>query len=105
MARIAGIDIPPQKRVVISLTYITGIGDTTAQKLVKTAGINPATRVKDLSDFLVTEVLDPCRGVDARGLDQLLGGCVPDAGDVGEGDDHALLRRYVDAGDSRHLPS
>src|SRR2546423_1517858 len=56
MARIAGIDIPPQKRVVISLTYITGIGDTTAQKLVKTAGINPATRVKDLSDEEVTRL-------------------------------------------------
>jgi len=41
MARIAGVDIPPQKRVVISLTYITGIGNTTAQKLVKTAGVNP----------------------------------------------------------------
>src|SRR6266513_6072854 len=56
MARIAGIDIPPQKRVVISLTYITGIGDTTAQKLVKTAGVNPATRVKDLSDEEVTRL-------------------------------------------------
>ncbi len=49
MARIAGVDIPPQKRVVIALTYIHGIGDTTAQKIVKTAGISPDTRVKDLS--------------------------------------------------------
>ena len=39
MARIAGVDIPPQKRVVISLTYIHGIGNTTAAKLVKTAGV------------------------------------------------------------------
>ena len=50
MARIAGVDIPPQKRSVIALTYITGIGDTTAQKIVKAAGINPDTRTKDLSE-------------------------------------------------------
>src|ERR1700680_3272296 len=50
MARIAGVDIPPQKRAVISLTYIMGIGNTTAKKLVKTAGINPDTRVKDLTE-------------------------------------------------------
>jgi len=50
MARIAGVDIPPQKRAVISLTYIHGIGNTTARKLIKTAGINPDTRVKDLSE-------------------------------------------------------
>ena|SRR6266571_3096466 len=56
MARIAGVDIPPQKRTVISLTYIHGIGNTTAQKLVKTAGINLETRVKDLSDEEVTRL-------------------------------------------------
>src|ERR1700719_2500244 len=50
MARIAGVDIPPQKRVVISLIYIHGIGRTTAEKLVKMANINPDTRVKDLSE-------------------------------------------------------
>jgi small subunit ribosomal protein S13 len=50
MARIAGVDIPPQKRAVIALTYIHGIGNTSARKLVKTAGINPDTRVKDLSE-------------------------------------------------------
>src|ERR1700687_6460004 len=50
MARIAGVDIPPQKRAVIALTYIMGIGNTTAKKLVKTAGINPDTRVKDLTE-------------------------------------------------------
>ncbi len=55
-ARIAGIDLPPQKRVVISLTYITGIGNTTAAKLVKTAGINPDVRVKDLADEEVTRL-------------------------------------------------
>jgi small subunit ribosomal protein S13 len=50
MARIAGVDIPPQKRSVISLTYITGIGPSTAQKLVKMANINPDARVKDLTE-------------------------------------------------------
>ena len=50
MARIAGVDIPPQKRSVIALTYITGIGNTTAQKIIKSAGINPDTRTKDLSE-------------------------------------------------------
>jgi small subunit ribosomal protein S13 len=56
MARIAGVDIPPQKRAVISLTYIMGIGDTTARKIIKTAGINPDTRVKDLSEEEVTRL-------------------------------------------------
>ena len=56
MARIAGVDIPPSKRAVISLTYIHGIGNTTAQKLIKTAGINPDTRVKDLTDDEVTRL-------------------------------------------------
>jgi small subunit ribosomal protein S13 len=50
MARIAGVDIPPQKRSVISLTYIHGIGPTTAQKLVKMANINPDARTRDLTE-------------------------------------------------------
>ena len=50
MARIAGIDIPPQKHVVISLMYIHGIGRTTAEKIVKAANLNPDVRVRDLSE-------------------------------------------------------
>ena len=50
MARIAGVDIPPQKRVVISLVYIHGVGRATATKIVKMANLNPDTRVKDLSE-------------------------------------------------------
>jgi len=50
MARIAGVDIPPQKRSVISLTYIHGIGNTTADKIVKAANIDPNKRTKDLSE-------------------------------------------------------
>ena len=50
MARIAGIDIPRDKRVVISLTYIHGIGRTTSEKILKMANVEPGTRVRDLSD-------------------------------------------------------
>src|SRR5260370_25430603 len=50
MARLAGVDIPPQKRVVISLMYIHGIGRTTAEKIVKAANISGETRTKDLSE-------------------------------------------------------
>ena len=50
MARIAGVDIPRDKRVVISLTYIYGIGKTTSQKVLAAAGINEETRVRDLTE-------------------------------------------------------
>lgn len=50
MARIAGVDIPRDKRVEVGLTYIYGIGQSTSQELLGEAGINPDTRVKDLSE-------------------------------------------------------
>ena len=50
MARIAGVDIPRDKRVVISLTYIYGIGNTTAQKVLKDADVSENTRVRDLTE-------------------------------------------------------
>ncbi len=50
MARIAGVDIPREKRVVISLTYIFGIGNTTAKKVLADAEISEDTRVRDLTD-------------------------------------------------------
>ena len=50
MARIAGIDLPKDKRVEIGLTYIFGIGRTSANKILKEAGITPDTRVKDLTE-------------------------------------------------------
>lgn len=50
MARIAGVDIPRDKRVEISLTYIFGIGLTTSKKVLAATGVNPDTRVKDLSE-------------------------------------------------------
>ncbi|HML36975.1 MAG TPA: 30S ribosomal protein S13 [Bacillota bacterium] len=50
MARIAGVDLPRDKRVEIGLTYIYGIGRPTALKILEKAGVNPDTRVKDLSE-------------------------------------------------------
>ncbi len=50
MARLAGVDIPSEKRVVISLTYIYGIGDTTAKKICAAAGVSEDIRVKNLTD-------------------------------------------------------
>ena len=50
MARIAGVDIPNEKRVEIGLTYIFGIGRTASNKILEATGINPDTRVKDLTD-------------------------------------------------------
>tara|TARA_Y100001970_G_C13691030_1_gene582400 strand:+ start:195 stop:560 length:366 start_codon:yes stop_codon:yes gene_type:complete len=50
VARIAGIDIPREKRVEISLTYIYGIGLTRSKQILENTGVNPDTRVKDLSD-------------------------------------------------------
>jgi small subunit ribosomal protein S13 len=50
MARIAGVDLPREKRVEIALTYIYGIGNTTAKRVVEKAGVNPVTRTKDLTD-------------------------------------------------------
>ncbi|QXE01879.1 30S ribosomal protein S13 [Terribacillus sp. DMT04] len=50
MARIAGIDIPRDKRVVISLTYVYGIGKNTSQQVLKEAGVSEDTRVRDLTE-------------------------------------------------------
>ena len=56
MARIAGVDIPRNKRVVISLTYIYGIGKTTAKKILEATGISEDVRVKDLTEDEVTKI-------------------------------------------------
>ena len=50
MARIAGVDLPAEKRIEIALTYIFGIGRTTAQKILSQAGVSPDIRVKNMSD-------------------------------------------------------
>jgi small subunit ribosomal protein S13 len=56
MARIAGVDIPRNKRVEISLTYIYGIGNTASQAILEKAGVDPNTRVQDLSESEVTQL-------------------------------------------------
>ena len=50
MARIAGVDLPREKRIEIGLTYIYGIGRSSADKILQATGVNPDTRVKDLTD-------------------------------------------------------
>ena len=58
MARIAGVDLPRDKRVEIGLTYIYGIGRTTASKILAETGINPDTRVRDLEESDVNKIRD-----------------------------------------------
>ncbi len=68
MARIAGIDIPREKRVEIALTYIYGVGLPTSQKILKQTSVNPDTRVRDLTEEQVNrlrEVID--RGIKVEG--------------------------------------
>lgn len=58
MARLAGVDIPREKRVVIALTYIYGVGRTRAEQTVAETGISSETRVKDLSDDQLLQLRD-----------------------------------------------
>ena len=62
MARIAGIDLPRDKRVVIALTYIYGIGHSTAKKIIEETGINPDTRVRDLTEDEASKIRDAIDG-------------------------------------------
>jgi small subunit ribosomal protein S13 len=56
MARIAGVDIPREKRLVISLTYVFGVGATTATQVCEATGVDPNTRVRDLTDTEVNKI-------------------------------------------------
>ncbi len=56
MARLAGVDLPREKRVDIALTYIYGIGRSTAEKIIKITGVNPATRVHSLTEEDITKL-------------------------------------------------
>ena len=58
MARIAGVDLPNDKRIQIALTYIYGIGRTSADEIFANTGINPDTRVKDLTEDEVAKIRD-----------------------------------------------
>ena len=58
MARISGVDLPREKRIEIGLTYIFGIGRTTADKILAETGVNPDTRVKNLSESDISKLRD-----------------------------------------------
>ena len=58
MARISGVDLPRDKRIEIGLTYVSGIGRATSNRLLKEAGVNPDTRVRDLTDEEVGKIRD-----------------------------------------------
>lgn len=61
-ARIEGVNLPPAKRVEIGLTYIYGIGLTTSQKILATTGVNPDTRVKDLTEGEIAKIREAIEG-------------------------------------------
>ena len=67
MARIAGVDLPREKRVEIGLTYVYGIGLSSSQKILKEAGVNPDTRVKDLTDDEVAKIRKAMDGYKVEG--------------------------------------
>jgi small subunit ribosomal protein S13 len=58
MARIAGVDLPRDKRLEIALTYIFGIGKSTSQKIVATSGLNPNKRIRELTEDEVSKLRD-----------------------------------------------
>lgn len=98
MARIAGIDIPNNKRVEISLTYIYGIGKKTSQEILAKSEINPDARVKDLSEAEITR------------LRQVIGSDYVVEGDLRR-DVHMNIKRLTEIGcyrglrHRRHLPA
>ena len=67
IARIAGVDLPKEKRVEIGLTYIYGIGRTSSNKILAAAKVNPDTRVKDLTDDQVQEIRKAMEGYKVEG--------------------------------------
>lgn len=67
MARIAGVDLPKEKRVEIGLTYVYGIGRTSSNKILAEAGVNPDTRVKDLTDEEVNSIRKAMEGYKVEG--------------------------------------
>ncbi len=58
MARIAGVDLPREKRIEIGLTYVYGIGRSSSQRILSEAGVDPDTRVRDLTDDEVAKIRD-----------------------------------------------
>ncbi|TDQ34734.1 30S ribosomal protein S13 [Aureibacillus halotolerans] len=67
MARIAGIDVPRDKRIVISLTYVFGVGKTTAQKILAEANVSEDTRVRDLTEEELGRIRDVVNTIKVEG--------------------------------------
>ena len=67
MARLAGVDLPREKRVEIGLTYIYGIGLTSSQKILEKAKVDPNIRVKDLTDDQVQDIRNAMEGYTVEG--------------------------------------
>ena len=67
MARIAGVDLPNEKRAEIGLTYIYGIGLPTSQKILEVTGVNPDTRVKDLTEEEVNSIRNYIKDLTVEG--------------------------------------
>jgi len=67
MARIAGVDLPRDKRVVIGLTYIFGIGLTTSQKVLASAGVSESTRVRDLTEDEIAKIREEIGRIKVEG--------------------------------------
>lgn len=67
MARIAGVDLPKNKRVEVALTYLYGVGPSLSQVLLTRAQVNPDTRVKDLTDQEVVKIRDAIKGENVEG--------------------------------------
>ena len=61
MVRIVGVDLPPNKKIAVGLTYIYGIGDTLSRKIVEKTGINPSKKIKELNDTEVVALRDALR--------------------------------------------
>ncbi len=64
MARIAGVDLPREKRIEIGMTYIYGIGRVTSNKILAEAGVNPDTRVRELTDDEVKKIVEAMEKLD-----------------------------------------
>ena len=67
MARLVGVDLPREKRVEVALTYIFGVGRTSAHKALEATGVNPDTRVKDLGDEELVKLREKLALLEGRG--------------------------------------
>ena len=90
MARIAGVDIPNNKRLAVSLTYIFGVGKTRAQQIVKQLGVDPAKRTQDLTDE------------EAAKLREVIEGNFKIEGDLRQ-DVRMSIKRLIDSGSYRGI--